>query len=366
MSIQNERELRDRLAGLLDGVEPHPAPVASVVRRGKGIRMRRWISVAAGAAVIVAGAALLPGLFQQSRIAPAQRTQYRVTVHPAGKHASASLIAYGTVNGRKWRATATGSAKSVAVRLCGGSYITLTAPGPIGSTGVTAFSGLNNGTGTDWCMASEVSRGVSMISMALDNGATVELQPVSYRGLALIAFALPPHARILRLTAYEGGRVVAYAIPFNGPSWPTVEAWLRPGQQAPAVATARLPRALAGPGRWAASVAAGPWGTCLVILVVHGSDSSCGPSQPQHQLVSLASGSGDGPTIVGTRADVAYVVLTMKNGSTVKVTVARVAGTGYFAIGAIRQPALLRWTAFSAAGRDLGGGPGVPGATRPT
>lgn len=363
MSIHDERELRDRLGGLLDGLEPRPAPVASAMRQGKEIRMRRWISVTAGVAVIAAGAALLPRFLEGQTPLPATRPHYEVTVLPPGKGAPADLIAYGTVNGRKWRATAYGTAKSLGINLCGGSDMGLSSPGAIGPGGVTAFGG-SNGPGTDWCMATEVSQGVSMITMALDNGASLKLQPVSYRGVPLIAFAIPAHAEILRLTAFEGARAVAYAIPFNGPTSPTIETWLRPGQQAPAISTARLPTTLRGRGLWTATVNVGPWGTCSVIRIRGGLDTGCGLTQPQKQLVSFAFGGGNGPTVVGTRADVAYVMLTMKNGITDRVRVAHLGGSGYFAVGTIRDSALLRWTAYSAAGTNLGGGTGVPGATR--
>ncbi|HEY2639470.1 MAG TPA: hypothetical protein VGI66_06245, partial [Streptosporangiaceae bacterium] len=345
MSVHDERELRDRLTGLLDGLEPSPAPVASAVRRGKGIRMRRWISVAAGLAVIVSGVAFLPGLLRPPRTAPAGHPHYRVTVHPAGRHSPVGLIAYGSVNAKKWRATASHQGKSILVSLCGGSYAALSYPGAVGPSGVTAFSGGNTSNATDWCMVSEVSRGVSMITMALDNGQSIGLQPVSYRGVPLIAFALPAHGRILRLTAFEGARMVAYAIPFNEPASQTIASWLRPGQPAPAVSAARLQTALHGRGRWTASVHVGPWGMCAVIRFSKGVDTGCGPMRPQMQLVSFAFGGGNGPTVVGTQADVAYLVLTMKNGTTDRVTVAHIAGTGYFAIGASRDSGLAGWTA---------------------
>ena len=73
MSIQDERELRERLGGVLYSIEPGPPPVALTMRRGKGIRMRRWISVAAGVAVLAAGAVALPGLLQGTPRPPSRR-----------------------------------------------------------------------------------------------------------------------------------------------------------------------------------------------------------------------------------------------------------------------------------------------------
>ncbi len=82
MSIQDEHELRDRLGGLLHGIEPGLAPVAGTMRRGKGIRMRRWISAAAGLAVVAAGAVILPGQLQHHPAAPTVPLHYSVTVSP--------------------------------------------------------------------------------------------------------------------------------------------------------------------------------------------------------------------------------------------------------------------------------------------
>ena len=82
MSIQDERELRERLGGLLCGIEPSSAPVAGTMRRGKGIRMRRWISAAAGLAVIAAGAVVLPGLLHSHPAGPVAPLHYKVTVQP--------------------------------------------------------------------------------------------------------------------------------------------------------------------------------------------------------------------------------------------------------------------------------------------
>lgn len=366
MSTDNERELRQRLGGLLERVEPGPAPVMQAVRQGKVIRMRRWVSAAAGLAIIAAGAVLLPGFLQGQTPVPAGQLHYKVTVQRPGKGSPAGLIAYGTVNGGKWRAMASGTGANLVVSMCGSNYVSLTSPADSVPGSVTAFEGggSNEGAKTVWCLVSEVRRGVTMITMALGNGVMLDLHPVSYHGVRLIAFALPVQAKVLRATAYQGTRVVAYAIPFNGPGSLTIQTWLRPGQQPPAISAARLPRALAGHGRWTASVHAGPWGTCSVIIMSNGQDTTCEASRSQTQLVTFAFGAGGGPAIVGTRSDVAYVVLTLKNGRTIRVQVARVAGSGYFAVGTIRDPALLRWTAYSAAGQDLGGGPGVPGATK--
>ena len=103
MSIQDERELRGRLGALLDGVAPGPAPVSQAVRRGRGIRVRRWIGAAAGLAVIVAGAAVVPALLQAHTTTPAAPLHYKVTVTKLGGSAAGGVIGAGTIGTEHWR-----------------------------------------------------------------------------------------------------------------------------------------------------------------------------------------------------------------------------------------------------------------------
>ena len=91
MSIQDERELRGRLGALLDGVAPGQAPVSQAVRRGRGIRVRRWIGAAAGLAVIVAGAAVVPVLLQAHTATPAAPLHYKVTVTKLGSSTAGGM-----------------------------------------------------------------------------------------------------------------------------------------------------------------------------------------------------------------------------------------------------------------------------------
>jgi hypothetical protein len=70
VSIQDERELAERLSGLLDTVEPRSAPLDETVRRGRGIRLRRRITAAVSLAVIAAGAVLIPAVLHSRAAAP--------------------------------------------------------------------------------------------------------------------------------------------------------------------------------------------------------------------------------------------------------------------------------------------------------
>ena len=65
MSIDEEREVRQRLGAALDGMTPSPAPVAATLRRGRTLRVRRRIGVAAGLAVAVGVGLAVPILGNQ-------------------------------------------------------------------------------------------------------------------------------------------------------------------------------------------------------------------------------------------------------------------------------------------------------------
>ena len=226
MSIQDEHELRDRLGGLLSGIEPGLAPVAGTMRRGKGIRMRRWISAAAGLAVIGAGALVLPGLLQGNQAGPTVPLHYKVTVEPPGPGARAGLVAQGTINGRHWQVVVNGGPRNgcevtLHALTCGRGYGGKPGPGQIlfesASAGRTEFE-----LGT-------VGANVTRVVVELTNGTELDLQPQLIGGARWIGFAAPA-LTIQRAVSYAGGTELQYAIPYRNSEF---VAWLRPGQVGP-------------------------------------------------------------------------------------------------------------------------------------
>ena len=96
MTATEERQLRRALHGTLQSVSPPPVPLEAIVRRGRGVRLRR-----AGAAVgtlalagIVAVTSLALRGSQPSAVPPAAPA---VTAGPDGVFAS------GTADGHPWR-----------------------------------------------------------------------------------------------------------------------------------------------------------------------------------------------------------------------------------------------------------------------
>ena len=101
MSGPGEVELRPRVRELLQAVEPPMAPVDAIIRRGRGIRLRRAGMAAGGLGVvaIIAAATLLP-----SPPTPApQPPPLPVTVPASGIAGPDGVFASGTADGHTWR-----------------------------------------------------------------------------------------------------------------------------------------------------------------------------------------------------------------------------------------------------------------------
>lgn len=101
MTGSGEAELRERVRGLLQAVEPPMAPVDSIIRRGRARRLGRAGIVAGGlglAGIIAATTLLtLPGAS-----AP-QHPPHPVTVPASGTAGPGGVFASGTADGHAWR-----------------------------------------------------------------------------------------------------------------------------------------------------------------------------------------------------------------------------------------------------------------------
>jgi hypothetical protein len=94
MTATQDRELRQALHGTLRSVQPSPAPLETIVRRGQRIRLRR--SGAALGAVGVAGIIAVTSLALGGRPPTAQPAAPAITAGPNGVFAS------GTADGHAW------------------------------------------------------------------------------------------------------------------------------------------------------------------------------------------------------------------------------------------------------------------------
>ena len=96
MTATEDRKLRRALHGTLQSVPPSPAPLETIVRQGKGIRLRR-----AGAAV---GSVALAGILAMAALAlhgsPRPANPASIPLAPV---VPGGVIAHGTADGHQWR-----------------------------------------------------------------------------------------------------------------------------------------------------------------------------------------------------------------------------------------------------------------------
>jgi hypothetical protein len=89
MSIVDERELSERLSGVLDAITPSAPPVGAALRDGKLIRARRNIGITAGLAVAAGFVVAMPALLHQPGRPGATPVRPTVTVRqlcPSTRH----------------------------------------------------------------------------------------------------------------------------------------------------------------------------------------------------------------------------------------------------------------------------------------
>jgi hypothetical protein len=367
VSIQDERELRGRLGALLDGVAPGPAPVSQAVRRGRGIRVRRWIGAAAGLAVIVAGAAVVPALLQAHTATPAAPLHYKVTVTKLGSSAAGGIIGAGTIGTEHWRVVldrSLGDGCEVAayVLTCGDAY-----GSPASGRAVSLASSSAYDTQFE---IGTVGAGVTRVAIQLSNGAVLNLRPVTAAGLRWVAVAAPLRT-IRRAVSYAGDSEYRYAIPYANDGVAEFSTWLRPGQ-------AGLPRVTKAVGAgdldgvaWHAAVGVGPWGYCASFI----NGSSCFATTTVPRLLSagqivhslacgpLSDGRGknDGASagVMAVPPDVKDVVLRFAGGGRLRLAAIAVAGTRVLGYAIADRPAVIQTLEYGVHGQLVHSGSGT-------
>ena len=100
MTGTGDAELRQRVRRLLEVVEPPVAPVDAIIRRGRGIRLRRAGAVIGG--VTLAGIVAAATVLRPPAPAP-QEPPFRVTVPASGIAGPGGVFASGTAGGHAWR-----------------------------------------------------------------------------------------------------------------------------------------------------------------------------------------------------------------------------------------------------------------------
>ena len=307
---------------------------------------------------MVAAVVAIPAFAHQEALPAPTTSRIRVTVNPPGPHSPAGLIASGLIGSAPWNVTVMSPSSSnctfegngMSIVACTGNQGQPTAAAPI------TFEGEGGGGSPVPVNISygEVWKDVVSARVELSDGTILTLHPAEVDGARFVAFASPVSVLVDSVTAYSRSGPIATAIPFEPPGGllPTFEAWLRPGQAPPARLTGTFGSGTVGGKPWRATAYLGPWGTCLTV----GPDADCFGSQAR-PATGWAGGSES--WVVGTAADsVSYLVITLKDGSTVRAEATAVGPQKFWGVPlSSSQQAGSRWTAYDAAGTAVASGP---------
>jgi hypothetical protein len=355
-------DMHERLNSALATVEPGTAPVEAAMLDGRKIRNRRRAGLLAGAvAVGVAAVVGVPAFAHHAALpAPQPATDHvRVTVNPPGPHSPAGLIASGLIGTKPWNVSVESPSSNnncvsegygMSLYVCTGDQGRPTAAAPIsfeGEGGGGSPVPVNITFGKVW-------KDVVSARVELSDGTILTLHPAEVDGLRFVAFASPESVLVDSVTAYSRSGAIATAIPFEPPGGllPSFEAWLRPGQALPARLTGTFGSGTVQGKPWRATAYIGPWGTCLTVS----HDVDCFGSQ---QRPATGWTGGTDSWVVGTAADsVSYLVITLKDGSTVRAEATAVGSQKFWGVPlSSSQQADSRWTAYDAAGQAVTSGP---------
>jgi len=361
MSVNDERELRRRLGGVLEAVVPSPAPVAATVRRGRLIRIRRQVAVAAGLAVVVGVAAAAPGLLRPASREPQAAAKAKITVKQLGPRATGGVIGSGSINGKRWRLVVQreGSAGAASKDLC--FLVSGAVSGAEACYGVTPASGGRSdpadfntiGGRPAQVQYAVVSAQVTRLAVTLAGGTVLELHPTEAYGQRYVAFAIPLPLAIDRVVAYAGRAEISHTIPLNTAGGDSIGAWLGPGQAGPPRVRRVVGSGIADGTSWSQSVHAGPWGYCFT-----GPIGGCFDTVARSlgNRVASITGGGSGATnwAFGTAsAAVSYVRASLSGGHSVRAATVDVGGPRFFAFAIPKGQRLVSVRWYTASGHQI-------------
>jgi len=370
--IDDELDLHERLEAAFEAITPQSAPIDGAVRRGRAIKVRRRVAVAAGAAAVVAiGVLAVPSLLHRSAapsppVAPAGG--HTVTVQAPGPHSAPGLIASGTIDGQSWQFTAAkpGSGPGPGEQL-------FTTSGPafggddgsqfgfvlaVDSADPVSFSGLI--CGPVQVQYGAVRPDVTYVAVRLDNGTVLILHPATVYGVRAVAFAVPVGAGVMDAIAYSRHGEIAAAIPFNDPSgMADFGLWLSPGQHGLARASGRIGSGTFNGTAWSVTAYLGPWGICFQAPATGISSASCVPTTSGLDSGYWSETGGNlSLAAASAPASTAWVIVNQPYGTTTKVWPVTVGGRKLFAFQLQTGPNRLSWTDYDSSGAAVGSYPG--------
>jgi hypothetical protein len=360
VSVENEHELRRRLDDAVEAITPSPAPVAATVRKGRAIRTRRRIGVAAGLVAVVAVALSAPSLVHQfGRHARTEPAGPVLAVYPPGPHSPRGLIAWGTVNGKRWQIAIRGSGSGPSGQCleingqnnspdCGPAMRASQSPSlPVDfqdySAGDTSYE------------YGVVQPDVARVVVALPDGKTLTLHPYRLYGQRWVAFAVPTNIASANAAASSRRSELGYAVPYRG----DFVTWLRPGERGPRQATYPIASGVLNGAAWSDVVHVGPWGYCATVTQPGTASDDCESAHWWATAGNTFYGSVGTPPSSGAiieghaSASVAYVAGVLSDGSSIRARAVDVGGRRFWALAVPAGQRLRRVELYSASGRQV-------------
>lgn len=363
MTGNEGQELRERLGGALDVIEPSPAPLGAVLRQGKAIRRKRRAGIAACIAVAAGIAIAVPSLLpNRSAPQPASPPKPVITVHP-GRTSVPGEIAYGTVNGEPWKIVLgkDGSVRSPGFAIAGSGYAQFS----LGPGQDASFAGMGNEHLVNHF--GQVRRDVVTLSVSLSDGRVLVLRPVELFGRSYVGFQVPAQLAITKMVANGPYGELGYAVAFKG----MVANWLRTDEPVPPMITARIASGVTDGKTWSITGYAGPWGLCFSVIDLAANTTDCMPSSPSGRqpirlmMTDLGTASQPGDFIGRVAPDVASMRLSLAGGRTETVPAVTLAGRKYVGLAYPASAGITGWAVYDAAGHALASGSGAPSLGKP-
>ena len=375
MSIEDERDLREKLGAALDDLGPQPLPLQVVMRRGRAVVIRRRLAVVAAAAAVIAAAVASPALLRAIHRTPPTSPRYHVTVRQPGPGSPQNLVASGLVNRARWKLTArtnTRHSQTCIASIRGDVNCNIGVParglaGPPASlyTDPNEFARLPDGRAVRVQMLDGyVRHDVDRVRVDLTNGQVLMLHPVAALGSQYarwVAFAVPFAAAVREVTVYSASRELEHTVPFSGAGSIEIVRWLAPSQPAlPRPSIGRVGTGTISGRQWSVRGYIGPWGSCFTSPAVQMDlcNTRSGPLPAGTVLTRLVTAhSGQmSLSVLQVEPKVSYLLVARAGGSAVRLRPEVLAGQKYCVLPYDDQNNDVSWTAYSADGRLLGHG----------
>ncbi|HEY3877769.1 MAG TPA: hypothetical protein VGM12_04145 [Trebonia sp.] len=384
-------ELREELDRTLRALPVGEAPVERARRDGRRLRVRRRVTLLAGALAVAAVAAGYPALARSSAMTPATPLTGTetgtgtgtpsaspsghdplVTDGPALPGAVAGDVAQGTVGDGWWQVLIhqPGPGNPVPADPC--VSFSLSTQGDSACTDLSVFLSqpASNpgaftfiGEGATEATIGEAADDVDYFVLTFTDGQQLKLIPVTVSGERYVAWVAPDSMTVARVVAHLGSAnfdsgETSTAVPFEQPGQPPMFGlWQAQGEAAAPRAEGTIGAGTADGRVWSAAAYEGPWGTCFV------PGNTSGTCVPVRQLTStevlggwVANGSPAGPSFGSAAPGVAMVKIKLSNGKSVEAKTAAVGNEHLFAFWTGDKVTPVSWTAYSAAGKQAGTG----------